>query len=121
MNVTRSHVAARENTRPPGSADPPTAAIRPRRGTGARSGVCYSAGMDPGPPALIADDLAPGDTAAVELDWSGLALTRIRRPDHPLFEPAYQRLWEEFGARGEMERRSAIEARLGWHPLRPIA
>lgn len=76
--------------------------------------------MDPAPPELIRDDLAPGDAPSIDFDWSGLGITRIRRPDHPLFPAAYQRLWDEFGPRGEMEKRSVIEARLGWHPSRPV-
>lgn len=82
---------------------------------------CYKPGMDPGPPELIASDLAPGDTRAADFDWSGLQCLRIRTPDHPLFAPAYRRLWEEFGPRGEMEKQSVIAARLGWSPRQPIA
>lgn len=76
--------------------------------------------MDDAPPELIAADLAPGDTAAIDFDWSGIGIVRIRRPDHPLFRRAYRRLWDEFGPRGEMEKESVIEARLGWHPAHPI-
>jgi hypothetical protein len=72
------------------------------------------------PPALIADDLAPGDVRARDFDWSGLRLERIRDPDHPLFRAVYQRLWREFGGRGEMEKESVIASRLGWDPGRPI-
>jgi GNAT superfamily N-acetyltransferase len=68
--------------------------------------------MDPAPLALISADLAPGDAAATDFDWATLRVARIRQPDHPLFEPAYRRLWQEFGARGEMETRQVIEARL---------
>jgi GNAT superfamily N-acetyltransferase len=76
--------------------------------------------MDPAPPALIATDLAPGDAAARDFNWAGLTIVRIRRPDHPLFRAAYRRLWDEFGPRGEMEKQPVIEARMGWHPQRPI-
>ena len=68
--------------------------------------------MDPAPPALLAADLAPGDSAAADFDWASLRVVRIRRPDHPLLEPVYCRLWREFGARGEMETRPVIDARL---------
>lgn len=77
--------------------------------------------MDLPPPQLIQADLAPGDTSAIDFDWSGLNLVRIRRPDHPLFAAAYRRLAEEFAPRGEMEKLPVIESRLGWHPSRPIA
>jgi hypothetical protein len=76
--------------------------------------------MDPAPPELIRGDLAPGDGSAIDFDWSGIGLVRIRRPDHPLFRSAYRRLWEEFGPRGEMEKQAVIETRLAWHPARPI-
>src|SRR5262245_26690366 len=69
---------------------------------------------------LIRGDLAPGDGSAIDFDWSGLNLVRIRRPDHPLFARAYARLWEEFGPRNEMEKRPVIETRLGWRPTQPI-
>jgi GNAT superfamily N-acetyltransferase len=76
--------------------------------------------MDPAPPELIRGDLAPGDASAIDFDWSGIGLTRIRRSDHPFFLPAYRRLWEEFGPRGEMEKQAVIEARLDWHPASPV-
>lgn len=76
--------------------------------------------MDPAPPELIRGDLAPGDAPSIDFDWSGIGRVRIRRADHPLFLPAYRRLWEEFGPRGEMEKQAVIEARLAWHPTRPI-
>jgi hypothetical protein len=76
--------------------------------------------MDPGPPEWIAADLAPGDAAACDLDRSALRVVRIRRADHPLFQPVYRRLWDEFGRRGEMEQQAVIAARLDWDPRRPI-
>ena len=72
------------------------------------------------PPRCLADDLAPGDANARTLDWSGLHIVRIDTPAHPLFAPAYARLWQEFGARGEMERREVIAERLAWDARRPI-
>ncbi len=76
--------------------------------------------MDPGPLELLAADLAPGDAAARDFDWSGLRVVRIRTPDHPLFQTVYRRLWEEFGPRGEMEKEAVIAARLEWDPTRPV-
>ena len=71
-------------------------------------------------PTLIAEDLAPGDRSAGTLDWSDLRVRRIVGPDDPDFAPAYERLWGEFGALGEMERREVIRDRLTWDPARPI-
>jgi hypothetical protein len=76
--------------------------------------------MDPAPLELIAADLAPGDATAIDFNWSGLDIVRIRRPDHPLFHAAYRRLWDEFGPRGEMEKLPVIEARMGWAPQQPL-
>lgn len=76
--------------------------------------------MHPAPPELIAADLTPGDAPAIDFNWAGLDIVRIRRPDHPLFQAAYRRLWEEFGPRGEMEKQPVIETRMGWHPQHPL-
>jgi len=59
-------------------------------------------------------DLAPGDLKAGALDLTRFDLALIRRRDDPLFEPAYVRLWEEFGPRDEMEPREVLEQR--FHP-----
>jgi len=72
--------------------------------------------MELGPPELLAADLAPGDTVARQFDWSGLRIVRIRTPHHPLFDPVYDRLWQEFGERGEMETRPVIASRASWDP-----
>ena len=69
-----------------------------------------------GPGTCAADDLAPGDRALAARDWSDLrGAPRARRRDDPDFALAYERLWSEFGGRGEMERRAVIAraARLG--------
>lgn len=73
------------------------------------------------PPRLIPEDLAPGDVRALELDWQGLRVERVRSPEHPLFPRLYARLWREFGARGEMEPEAVIAQRLAWDPRRPLA
>lgn len=72
------------------------------------------------PVQLIADDLAPGDGRGLEVDWGALRIERVRSPEHPLFARLYDRLWAEFGPRGEMEKREVIAQRLGWDPRRPI-
>lgn len=76
--------------------------------------------MESGSPELIAADLAPGDAAARHFDWSDLGVAPIRSARHPLFDAVYDRLWREFGERGEMERRPVIESRLDWDPAQPI-
>ncbi len=71
-------------------------------------------------PALIAEDLAPGDRGLAARDWGDLRVQRVRGPDDPDFALAYERLWAEFGPRGEMERRFVIAERLAWDPARPV-
>jgi len=65
-----------------------------------------------------ADDLAPGDRGVLGADWSDFTVETVRSVDHPLFDAAYARLWSEFGAAGEMERREVIAGRLAWDPAR---
>lgn len=72
------------------------------------------------PPQLIAADLAPGDERGLTFDWSGLRVERIRSAQHPLFDRVYERLWAEFGHKGEMEKRAVIAQRLTWDPRQPI-
>ncbi len=74
----------------------------------------------PDAPRIIPEDLAPGDARALEVDWSRLRVERVRSPDHPLFAPLYDRLWAEFGARGEMEKRDVIANRFGWDPRQRV-
>jgi hypothetical protein len=71
--------------------------------------------------ALRPEDLAPGDRDVAARDWSDLDVHRVAGAHDPDFEPAYERLWREFGALGEMERRRVIEERLAWDPARPRA
>ncbi len=71
-------------------------------------------------PALRPADLAPGDRAEAARDWSDLAVHRVRDAVDADFPVAYERLWSEFGGRGEMERRRVIEERLAWDPRRPV-
>ena len=65
-------------------------------------------------------DLAPSDAWAARLDWSDIALQQVRSPDDPRFARAYEMLWAQFGAKGEMEQRDVIVARLAWEPREPI-
>ncbi|MGE0518093.1 MAG: hypothetical protein AB7N53_00720 [Candidatus Binatia bacterium] len=62
----------------------------------------------------IASDLAPGDTWAAAMDWTGLRIERIRSTRDPRFDALYTRLWAEFGERGEMEQRDVIAERFTW-------
>lgn len=70
--------------------------------------------------ALLPDDLAPGDREAARRDLHGVSVRRVRDAGDPDFAPAYERLWAEFGARGEMEARAVIRERLAWDPLQPV-
>lgn len=71
-------------------------------------------------PALRPEDLAPGDRAAAARDWRGVRIQRVANADDPGFALGYERLWAEFGERGEMERRAVIAERLAWDPARPV-
>ena len=70
--------------------------------------------------ALLAEDLAPGDLPSGTLDWSDLQVRRVRDSADVDFDAAYEWLWTEFGALGEMERRAVIRDRLMWDPARPV-
>ncbi len=65
---------------------------------------------------IFISDLAPGDSKSVALDLAQFDITPIRSIDDPLFEMAYARLWEEFGAKNEMERRETLERRFQLAP-----
>ena len=70
--------------------------------------------------ALNPADLAPGDARSADFDWNQLTLHLISRPDDPMFEPTYQKLWDEFGSHDSMEQRGVIFSRLTWNPAQPI-
>lgn len=65
---------------------------------------------------MVQADLAPGDAKSVGFDSQGVELHYIRSREDPLFETAFQMLWEEFGAKGEMESIDVIARRLAWKP-----
>ena len=65
-------------------------------------------------PWMRREHLAPGDSDSLFGDWADLELHEITRPENPRFESAYDPLWREFGAAGEMETRAAISARMNW-------
>ncbi len=65
-------------------------------------------------------DLAPGDARALELDRRDLDVSRVGFGHDPLFELAYEQLWNEFGHLQSMESREVIERRLAWHPATRI-
>lgn len=65
-------------------------------------------------PWMIPAHLAPGDGKSLEADWLGLELHQIRDNSDPFFEMAFGALWNEFGAKGEMEQREVIADRLKW-------
>lgn len=72
-------------------------------------------------PRLRNADLAPGDRGVATADWTDLAVHAVTGPEDPGFAAAFDRLWAEFGPRGEMERREVIAARLRWQPAQPVA
>jgi GNAT superfamily N-acetyltransferase len=69
---------------------------------------------------LLPEDLAPGDRAEAARDWSDVRVRRVRDGDDPDLAEAYDRLWAEFGPRGEMEARPVIRERLAWDPSHPL-
>jgi hypothetical protein len=71
-------------------------------------------------PWMNADDLAPGDAKCARLDWTGFELHRIRSRADPYFWTAFEALWREFGAHGEMEQADVIERRLRWDPRQSV-
>ncbi|HXK22446.1 MAG TPA: hypothetical protein VMS55_07195 [Myxococcota bacterium] len=71
-------------------------------------------------PELLPEDLSPGDAADAQRDGSELRVHRVRDASDPDFAMAYERLWLEFGSRGEMETRDVIADRLRWDPSQPL-
>jgi len=67
-------------------------------------------------PLISTRDLAPGDSKSATLDLAPFEIACIRSTSDPLFEPAYARLWEEFGAKDEMERRETLDLRFRLAP-----
>src|SRR5205809_4197941 len=75
---------------------------------------------DERPIEFLTDDLASGDSKALLVDGRDFEIARIQSSDHPLFAFAYEKLWEEFGPRHEMELRHVIAQRLRWYPAARI-
>ena len=65
---------------------------------------------------ISSSDLAPGDSKSAALDLTVFDIARIRSVDDPLFDLAYERLWEEFGAKHEMELRETLDQRFRLAP-----
>lgn len=61
-------------------------------------------------------DLAPGDIRSASLDIDSFDVHMIHSVRDECFEPAYRALWDEFGAKDEMERRETLEARFQLAP-----
>ena len=70
----------------------------------------------PEPLAFLPSDLAPGDVRSAGIDVSAFQFDRIRGIDDRLFEIAHTRLWAEFGAKNEMERRETLAMRFSLAP-----
>lgn len=75
---------------------------------------------DMAPFSMIPADLAPGDLRSREFDLSQLEIARVSSLADPLFEIAYGRLWEQFGAAHEVETREVLGRRLAWDPARVV-
>jgi hypothetical protein len=73
-----------------------------------------------GPFEQHARDLAPGDRGVLDAAWDEFSIESVCDSTDAVFEEAFGRLWNEFGARGEMERREVITDRLRWSPVRPV-
>lgn len=61
-------------------------------------------------------DLAPGDTRSASLDIDSFDVHTIHSSRDEWFEPAYEALWTEFGAKNEMELRETLDARFQLAP-----
>jgi GNAT superfamily N-acetyltransferase len=70
---------------------------------------------------FIPADLAPGDSKSATLETAGISVEPVRSLDDPLFEIAYARLWEQFGAAHEVESREVLGRRLTWDAAQPRA
>lgn len=71
------------------------------------------------PLSWLVADLAPGDARSAALDLSAFEALRLPA-DHPWFAETYTHLWEEFGAKHEIETRDVLARRLAWNPANPI-
>jgi GNAT superfamily N-acetyltransferase len=60
------------------------------------------------------ESLAPGDSRALQGDWSALELHNIGGVADPCFDLAYRYLWDEFGASHEIEQRDVLARRFRW-------
>jgi GNAT superfamily N-acetyltransferase len=76
--------------------------------------------MSLGPFELHARDLAPGDRRALDSSWDDFSVESVRDTASAGFDEGFGRLWDEFGPRGEMERREVIADRLRWSPATPL-
>ena len=64
----------------------------------------------------LSSDLAPGDSGSSSFDWSRYEVKRVLSTQDPLFEMVYEKFWEEFGVKGEIEEKSVLSQRLQWDP-----
>lgn len=61
---------------------------------------------------LNASDLAPGDAKSCDFDLDRIQIHWVEDSQDPWFEKGYAVLWEEFGARHEMEQKHTLQKRL---------
>jgi GNAT superfamily N-acetyltransferase len=76
--------------------------------------------MGLGPFEMYALDLAPGDRGVLGASWDEFSVDIVKDVSSHEFADAFGRLWREFGARGEMERREVIADRVRWNPVKPV-
>jgi len=70
---------------------------------------------------MIPADLTAGDQRSMEVDWAGFELREIRSIDDPLFEVAYRRLRDAFGAAHEIEQIEVLASRLRRDPRERVS
>lgn len=71
------------------------------------------------PLGITRDDLAPADFRSADFDWTGLGVHFVATPCDKHFDRGYAALWEEFGAKNELESRGVLDRRFGWRPEHP--
>jgi hypothetical protein len=68
----------------------------------------------------IRADLAPGDVRAREFDFDGFEIRAVANANDRAFGDAYRFLWEEFGAKNEIEPKDILARRLARDPAAVI-
>ena len=61
-------------------------------------------------------DLAPGDHRSAQFNWQGFDRIQPISILDPIFKLSYERLWREFGEKGELEKEDVLSDRMKWNP-----